>query len=1074
MAIDYHSSFNSGEISPKMDGRSDLDVYRNGCSFLENFYVLPQGGVERRTGTKFISNSKGDVSAGDTAVRMIPFVFSADASYACEFGEGYIRVWVDDDTFVEATGTVPYSASDVGLITFDQRFDLLFLAHPDHPTQTLSRTSITPAFSIEETAFEYPPFLEENDDAASTVIVRHEDWVTATDYFVGNYIYETDAHYLCAIDHTAGVFATDLAAVKWVIVPDDEVVFEAADQVNLIASESIFTNKQDGAYFRIRHPLSEQKRITQGVLKSNNATSDVLYLGTDPLGYKITNTRASRSADSTSILESNSQADFAGTAGNTLVFGSEGIKKGGFTPTQPYVRVRKTNATNTTGFELNKQTNRSVIDSFNDTDGTTDPLDVSFSNWKVVTDGTWLGTVELERSIDAGLTWDTFVIVGDTIGLSSAENFSFSSSSKEGETTLVRVKFTDKSGVTGEIEVNITNQSSYTEGILKLDTFGTATTYTATIQNRISSGGATVLWTEGAFSVRRGYARATRFHQDRLWLAGSNFDTATVYGSVTGDYYNFIAGAESDLGIKRVIDTSESIKWLVGKRYLFSGTSGGAVQITSADNKENITAANIQTNPQSVFGASDIQGVLANDVIIYPQRNNLKLREMIYNWEEENFRSNDITILNDQILSSGIKELFLQKQPDQVVWCVKENGEAAILTYERQQEVVGWARVVTDGDIISGCSLPSATGEDEVWLCVKRLGKFLIERFIPRADLDWYVDSAVEFDGEACVTADSITIGASPDYKITVNKTGHNLSANDKIRMENVVGFDEINNRVFTVDYVDANSFILNSADDNVFNATSAGYIPESITVSGSSYDGEYDFYETVGGFSHYRKKFGDFFASVIRNIVNNEWEHVYSGFYFVTNPASDPVPPLTGWSDASTAIVLNWPLTAGDYCLVQNTIPGLDHLEGETLQVVADGSYVGDKVVASGVVTLDDYANTILVGLEFNSILRTMPLEPILGNRLPNSRVKGAHKVSAKFFKTIGAKIGEMDKQPTNYPAVTTNDPSGESLPLFTGETRLFISSDWEREKIIEVKQDLPYPMTVLSLAIWAEVKGG
>lgn len=1088
MAIDYHSSFNSGELSPKMQGRSDLDVYRNGCSFLENFYVLPQGGVESRTGTKFIGHTNdGDGAEGDTSARMIPFIFSAEASYACEFGEGYINVWTSDTTFVAVSGTVPYTAADVGLITFDQRFDLLFLAHPDHPTQTLSRTSITPAFSIEETAFEYPPFLEENVDSASTVLVRQKDWITATDYFIGDYVFQLGAHYIALTDHTSGVFATDLAAADWAIVPDDEVIFDVNVPINLISTEDIFTNEQDGAYFRIRHPLSEAKRLTQGVLKNNNQSSDVIYVGADPLNYKITNKGSSRLGASSSILESNSQADFAGSAGNTVVFADEGIKTGTYTPTQPYVRIRKTNTkTAVTSFELNRQTNRSVIDSFlTTTDGTTEPLDVSFSNWKVVTDGTWLGAVEVERSTDAGLTWDTFVVIVDTIGLSEEANGSFPSPSKEGETTLIRVKFSRKSGNNATMEINITNQSLYTEGVLKLDTYGSATTYTATVQNKISSGGATVLWTEGAFSLRRGYARATRFHQDRLWLAGSDFDTATVYGSVTGDYYNFIAGAEDDLGIKRIIDTSEEIKWLIGKRYLFSGTSGGAIQITSADNKQNITADNIQTNPQSVFGASNIQGVLANDVIIYPQRNNLKLREMIYNWEEENFRSNDITILNDDILVSGVKELFLQKQPDQVVWCIKENGEAAILTYERQQEVVGWARVVTDGDIISGCSLPSATGEDEVWLIVKRLGKYLVERFIPRADLDWYVDSAVEFDGGACVSADSFSIGASPDYKITVNDADNTLSDGDKVRFENVTGFDWLDGKTFEVADRTASLFILKDSEGvDYINYSELGVQPTSVTVTGANVlpvdcNGVYPFDSILLGRPIYEQ--GNY--RIRFNTEDNFWKisviSIVRDLY--KNTSLDINPPSTDWEihDAGLAPspVLTFGYTSsitGDYCLVQNSISGLNHLEGETVQVIVDGSYVSDEVVSSGAITLDDYGNTILAGLEFNATLRTMPLEPILANRLSNSRVKSAHKVSAKFYKTIGAKIGEVGKQPNTYPAVSTNDLAGESLPLKTGETRIFISSDWEREKIIEIKQDLPYPMTILSLAIWAEVKGG
>ena len=57
MAINYTQAFNAGEVSRKMDGRNDLEIYKAGCRDLDNFFVLPQGGVERRAGTEFVQLS---------------------------------------------------------------------------------------------------------------------------------------------------------------------------------------------------------------------------------------------------------------------------------------------------------------------------------------------------------------------------------------------------------------------------------------------------------------------------------------------------------------------------------------------------------------------------------------------------------------------------------------------------------------------------------------------------------------------------------------------------------------------------------------------------------------------------------------------------------------------------------------------------------------------------------------------------------------------------------------------------------------------------------------------------------
>lgn len=46
------------------------------------------------------------------------------------------------------------------------------------------------------------------------------DWLTATDYAVGDVVQNGTGTYLCAVAHTSGTFATDLAAVDWITLFD--------------------------------------------------------------------------------------------------------------------------------------------------------------------------------------------------------------------------------------------------------------------------------------------------------------------------------------------------------------------------------------------------------------------------------------------------------------------------------------------------------------------------------------------------------------------------------------------------------------------------------------------------------------------------------------------------------------------------------------------------------------------------------------------------------------------------------------------------------------------------------------
>ncbi len=44
------TNFTAGELSPRLDGRTDLSKYFNGCKTLQNFLVHPHGGATRRPG----------------------------------------------------------------------------------------------------------------------------------------------------------------------------------------------------------------------------------------------------------------------------------------------------------------------------------------------------------------------------------------------------------------------------------------------------------------------------------------------------------------------------------------------------------------------------------------------------------------------------------------------------------------------------------------------------------------------------------------------------------------------------------------------------------------------------------------------------------------------------------------------------------------------------------------------------------------------------------------------------------------------------------------------------------------
>ena len=85
------TSFNAGELSPQLYGRPDLAKYENGVKQLFNMVCLPHGPATRRMGTEFVARVKDH----SKIVKLFEYEFSTEQAYILEFGENYIRFFMD-------------------------------------------------------------------------------------------------------------------------------------------------------------------------------------------------------------------------------------------------------------------------------------------------------------------------------------------------------------------------------------------------------------------------------------------------------------------------------------------------------------------------------------------------------------------------------------------------------------------------------------------------------------------------------------------------------------------------------------------------------------------------------------------------------------------------------------------------------------------------------------------------------------------------------------------------------------------------------------------------------------------
>lgn len=177
-------SFAGGELSPSMYGRVDIAKYAVGLAKCRNAFVHSYGGVSNRPGTSFVA----EVKTSSRKVRLVAFSYSTEQTYVLEFGNYYVRFYMDGYQIVSSGSPVevvtPYSEAMLDDLNFAQSADVLFIVHPTVRPKMLSRSSHT-VWTLGNFDFLNGPFIEVNtsDKTITPSAVDGDITLTASESF---------------------------------------------------------------------------------------------------------------------------------------------------------------------------------------------------------------------------------------------------------------------------------------------------------------------------------------------------------------------------------------------------------------------------------------------------------------------------------------------------------------------------------------------------------------------------------------------------------------------------------------------------------------------------------------------------------------------------------------------------------------------------------------------------------------------------------------------------------------------------------------------------------------------------
>jgi hypothetical protein len=278
-------------------------------------------------------------------------------------------------------------------------------------------------------------------------------------------------------------------------------------------------------------------------------------------------------------------------------------------------------------------------------------------------------------------------------------------------------------------------QHAGTWGWVEITAVTSTTLVSATVRGTLGGTTAVTTWRLGAWSDTTGWPEAVQFHQQRLFFARGQF----IWGSKTGEFDVF-SPSETD---GEVLDDNgvtyrlaagriDLIQWLSSSRVLEVGSAGAEFTVTGGGNfglDSPLTPDAVLARKTTENGSFIVsQPIFSSRGTVFINRSGRKLLNYYYSFENDNYVTDDITLLAEEITFPQVFELAYQSEPDLLIWALRSDGLLLSCTFNPTQDVVAWHEHVLGGEfqgsfpvVESVTVIPSTIDtHDEVWVSVLR------------------------------------------------------------------------------------------------------------------------------------------------------------------------------------------------------------------------------------------------------------------------------------------------------------------------------------------------------------------
>lgn len=195
-------------------------------------------------------------------------------------------------------------------------------------------------------------------------------------------------------------------------------------------------------------------------------------------------------------------------------------------------------------------------------------------------------------------------------------------------------------------------------------------------------------------------------------------------------------------------------------------------------------------------------------------------------------------------------------------------------------------------------------------------------------------------------------------------------------------------------------------------------------------------------------------------------------GIFTITGYTSATV-VVGNFTQAMTAVLTDdpnntpVPQTSGQWTIWTpvTSVSGLDHLNGATVSILADGSVQTSRPVVDGTVILDSVqaVTKVVIGLGFQAQIQSLYIDS--GNPTIQGKRKNIPALTARVVDSRGVKMGRTFQTVVEHKDRGNSIFAGTPIPLFTGDIRLVLDPLWDVPGQLCLQQDYPLPMTITGI---------